>query len=137
MSDAPRGPRLGIKGPLLFSAFFGAIAFVVVLFAASGGTQKGLRYDLAFAAFGIAFIACLVVAAMLSMSYKENAEHLGQGDGVNLRSEDRLKRPTAKPAQAAEAEGADAAPADGAAPGTSDGRATDGNEKPKDEGSAS
>ena len=79
MSDSPRGPRVGIKGPLLFSAFFGAVAFVVVLFAASGGTSHGLRYDLASAAFGIAFIVCLVFAAMMSMSYKENAEHLGHG----------------------------------------------------------
>ncbi|GAB3267502.1 hypothetical protein GCM10027449_00070 [Sinomonas notoginsengisoli] len=92
MSDTPRGPRVGIKGPLMFSAFFGVVAFLVVLFAASGGTDRGLRYDLAFAAFGIAFIVCLVFAAMLSMSYKENAEHLGRGDGVNLRSADRLKR---------------------------------------------
>lgn len=132
MSDAPRGPRVGIKGPLLFSAVFGAIAFVVVLFAASGGTQNGLRYDLAFAAFGIAFIACLVIAAMLSMSYKENAEHLGQGDGVNLRSEDRLKRPTAKPAQTATTDRAETPAADDAAPGS-----PDGTDKTKDEGSAS
>lgn len=104
MSDSPRGPRVGIKGPLMFSAFFGAIAFVVVLFAASGGTAHGLRYDLAFAAFGIAFIVCLVFAAMMSMSYKENAEHLGHGDGVNLRSEDRVKRPR-QTGQSAEEEG--------------------------------
>lgn len=92
MSDTPRGPRVGIKGPLMFSAFFGVVAFVTVLIFASGGTGRGLRFDLAFSAAGIAFIVCLVVAAMLSMSYKENAEHLGRGDGVNLRSEDRLKR---------------------------------------------
>lgn len=92
MSDSPRGPRVGIKGPLVFSAILGAVAFVVVLFSASGGTSHGLRYDLAAAAFGIAFIVSLVFAAMMSMSYKENAEHLGHGDGVNLRSEDRVKR---------------------------------------------
>lgn len=92
MSDTPRGPRVGIKGPLMFSAFFGVVAFVTVLIFGSGGTGHGLRFDLAFSAAGIAFIVCLVVAAMLSMSYKENAEHLGRGDGVNLRSEDRLKR---------------------------------------------
>lgn len=103
MSEAPRGPRVGIKGPLLFSAVLGAIAFVVVLFAASGGTDHGLRYDLAFAAFGIAFIVCLVFAAMLSMSYKDNAEHLGRGDGVNLRSEDRLKHAKSKQAPEAQA----------------------------------
>lgn len=119
MSDSPRGPRVGIKGPLLFSAFFGAIAFVVVLFAASGGTSHGLRYDLAFAAFGIAFIVCLVFAAMMSMSFKENAEHLGRGDGVNLRSEDRIKRSGTAGQPPAEERGTDRgtgnSPEDGAA----------------------
>ncbi|WP_077489838.1 hypothetical protein [Sinomonas mesophila] len=89
MSDTPRGPRVGIKGPLMFSALFAVIAFFAVLFFASGGTDQGLRFDLAFSGAGIAFIVCLVIAAMLSMSYKENAEHLGQGSGVNLRSADR------------------------------------------------
>jgi hypothetical protein len=89
--ESPRGPRVGIKGPLMFSAFFGVVAFVAVLIFGSGGTGHGMRFDLAFTAGGIAFIVCLVIAAMLSMTYKENAEHLGQGSGVNLRSEDRLK----------------------------------------------
>lgn len=89
MSEAPRGPRVGIKGPLMFSAFFAAVAFFAVLIFGSGGTDQGLRFDLAFSGAGIAFIVCLVIAAMLSMSYRENAEHLGQGSGVNLRSADR------------------------------------------------
>ena len=89
MSDTPRGPRVGIKGPLMFSAFFAVVAFFAVLFFGSGGTQRGLRFDLAFSGAGIAFIVCLVIAAMLSMSYKENAEHLGHGSGINLRSADR------------------------------------------------
>ena len=108
MTDqTPRGPRVGIKGPLMFSAFFGVVAFFAVLIFASGGTGHGLRFDLAFAGGGIAFIVCLVVAAMLSMTYKENAEHLGQGSGVNLRSEDRLKhhRPARPEAQGDAAEG--------------------------------
>ncbi|WP_138444837.1 hypothetical protein [Sinomonas susongensis] len=98
--ESPRGPRVGIKGPLMFSAFFGVVAFVAVLFFASGGTGHGMRFDLAFAGGGIAFIACLVGAAMLSMTYKENPEHLSQGSGVNLRSEDRLKRPKSQPGAA-------------------------------------
>lgn len=98
MSDSPRGPRVGIKGPLMFSAFFAAVAFVAVLIFSSGGTGNGLRFDLAFSAAGIAFIVCLVVAAMLSMSYKENADHLGRGSGINLRSEDRLKKGPSGPA---------------------------------------
>ena len=44
------------------------------------------RFDLAFTAAGIAFIVTLVIAAMLSMSYKDNADHLGKGSGVNLSS---------------------------------------------------
>ncbi|WP_334172900.1 hypothetical protein [Sinomonas sp.] len=104
--ESPRGPRVGIKGPLMFSAFFGVVAFVAVLFFASGGTGHGLRFDLAFAGGGIAFIACLVGAAMLSMTYKENPEHLSQGSGVNLRSEDRLKRPKPQPGNNSNAEGA-------------------------------
>jgi hypothetical protein len=28
---------------------------------------------------------------MLSMSYKENADHLGKGSGINLRSSDRTQ----------------------------------------------
>jgi hypothetical protein len=28
---------------------------------------------------------------MMSMSYKENADHLGKGSGINLRSADRRK----------------------------------------------
>ena len=122
MSDSPRGPRVGIKGPLMFSAFFGVVAFVTVLIFGSGGTGHGLRFDLAFSAAGIAFIVCLVIAAMLSMSYKENAEHLGRGDGVNLRSADRLKR-AQRPAK-------DASTADGGEGAAEAGREADGGDAP-------
>jgi hypothetical protein len=73
----------------MFSAFFAVLAFVAVLIFASGGSARVPRFDLAFTGAGIAFIVSLVVAAMLSMSYKENADHLGKGSGVNLSS----KRP--------------------------------------------
>ena len=85
--------RTSVKGPLVFSAFFGVLAFVAVLIFASGGSANAPRFDLAFTGAGIAFIVSLVVAAMLSMSYKENAEHLGKGSGVNLSS----KRPQGRP----------------------------------------
>ncbi|MCH6468486.1 hypothetical protein [Sinomonas terrae] len=117
--ESPRGPRVGIKGPLMFSAFFGVVSFVAVLFFASGGTGHGMRFDLAFAAGGIAFIACLVIAAMLSMTYKENPEHLSQGSGVNLRSEDRLKRP--KPKGDASGEGAGTSEGGPTSEGTTEG----------------
>lgn len=98
--------RTSVKGPpLMFSAFFAVLAFVAVLIFASGGSARAPRFDLAFTGAGIAFIVSLVVAAMLSMSHKENADHLGKGSGVNLSSKrpghggpvpriPRLKRPT-------------------------------------------
>lgn len=85
----PRSLRTSVKGPLMFSAFWAVVAFVAVLIFASGGSAREPRFDLAFTGAGIAFIVTLVIAAMLSMSYKENAEHLGKGSGVNLSS----KRP--------------------------------------------
>jgi hypothetical protein len=82
----PRKLRTSVKGPLLFSAFWGVLVFFAVLIFASGGSGHTPRFDLAFTGGGIAFIVSLVIAAMLSMSHKENAEHLGKGSGVNLSS---------------------------------------------------
>jgi hypothetical protein len=82
----PRNPRTSVKGPLMFSAFWAVLAFVAVLIFASGGSAHAPRFDLAFTGAGIAFIVTLVIAAMLSMSYKDNAGHLGKGSGVNLSS---------------------------------------------------
>jgi len=78
--------RTSVKGPLMFSAFWAVLAFFAVLIFASGGSSRAPRFDLAFTGGGIAFIVTLVIAAMLSMSYKDNAEHLGKGSGVNLSS---------------------------------------------------
>jgi preprotein translocase subunit SecY len=78
-----------VKAPLIFSAVLAIVASVVTLVVSSGGTSHTPRYDLAAIAFGVAFIVTLVVAAMLSMSFKENAEHLGRGSGINLSSADR------------------------------------------------
>ncbi|WP_309993161.1 hypothetical protein [Paenarthrobacter nitroguajacolicus] len=82
----PRKMRTSVKGPLMFSAFFAVLAFVAVLIFASGGSARAPRFDLAFTGAGIAFIVSLVVAAMLSMSHKENADYLGKGSGANLSS---------------------------------------------------
>ena len=90
-SGEPRSVRTSVKGPLMFSAFWAVLAFFGVLIFASGGSSRSPRFDLAFTGAGIAFIVTLVIAAMLSMSYKDNAEHLGKGSGVNLSS----KRPSA------------------------------------------
>lgn len=70
----------------MFSAFWAVLAFVAVLIFASGGSARAPRFDLAFTGAGIAFIVTLVIAAMLSMSHKDNAEHLGKGSGINLSS---------------------------------------------------
>jgi hypothetical protein len=85
-SGEPRKMRTSVKGPLMFSAFWAALAFIATLIFASGGTAKSPRFDLAFIAAGIAFIVILVVLAMLAMGHKPNAEHLGKGSGVNLSS---------------------------------------------------
>jgi hypothetical protein len=82
----PRRLRTSVKGPLMFSAFWAVVTFMAVLIFASGGSAKTPRFDLALTGAGIAFIVTLVIAAMLSMSYKENAEHLGKGSGINLSS---------------------------------------------------
>jgi hypothetical protein len=82
----PRNLRTSVKGPLMFSAFWAVLAFFAVLIFASGGSARSPRFDLAFTGAGIAFIVTLVIAAMLSMSHKDNAEHLGKGSGVNLSS---------------------------------------------------
>jgi hypothetical protein len=70
----------------MFSAFWAVLAFFAVLIFASGGSARSPRFDLAFTGAGIAFIVTLVIAAMLSMSHKDNADHLGKGSGVNLSS---------------------------------------------------
>ena len=82
----PRKLRTSVKGPLMFSAFWAVLAFFAVLIFASGGSSRAPRFDLAFTGAGITFIVTLVIAAMLAMSYKDNAEHLGKGSGVNLSS---------------------------------------------------
>lgn len=85
-SGEPRSLRTSVKGPLMFSAFWAVLVFFGVLIFASGGSARAPRFDLAFIGAGIAFIVTLVVAAMLSMSHKDNAEDLGKGSGVNLSS---------------------------------------------------
>ena len=105
--------RTSVKGPLVFSAVLGLIAAVITTVVATGGTGRDasngqlrvVRFDLGLIAFGITFVVALVMCAMLAMSYKENADHLGKGSGVSLRSEDRLKKP-AKPAPATPASSA-------------------------------
>lgn len=107
-SGEGRGLRTSVKGPLMFSAFWAVLAFIAVLIFASGGSAREPRFDLAFTGAGIAFIVTLVIAAMLSMSYKDNAEHLGKGSGVNLSS----RRPASHDGSAPQARPADDARGD-------------------------
>jgi hypothetical protein len=88
----PQSSKSGnsIRFPLSFSFAMGAVAGVVVLVSSAGGTKHGLRWDLGGIAFGIAFIATLLVSSLLVMSHKENPDYLSEGSGVNRRSSDRL-----------------------------------------------
>ncbi|WP_211320753.1 hypothetical protein [Arthrobacter livingstonensis] len=94
----PQNPKSGnsIKFPLSFSFALGAVAGIVVLVASAGGTEHGLRWDLGGIAFGIAFIASLLISSLLVMGHKENPDYLSEGSGVNRKSSDRM--PGAKPA---------------------------------------
>ncbi|WP_026552628.1 hypothetical protein [Arthrobacter sp. H20] len=76
----------GVKGPLIFSAVLGAVAGIVAMVVSTGGGTRELRVDLGITAAGIAFIAALVVCAMLMMTEKPNADHLGKGTGINRSS---------------------------------------------------
>ncbi|MGA7206317.1 MAG: hypothetical protein WBX27_17010 [Specibacter sp.] len=79
-----------IKFPLGFSVALGAVAGLVTMVVSAGGTIHGLRWDLGAIAFGIAFIASLLVASLLVMGHKENPDYLSEGSGVNRKSSDRL-----------------------------------------------
>lgn len=75
-----------IKAPLIFSLVAGVIAGVVASIAATGGGDNPLRVDIGLIAFGVAFIACLVVISVLAMAGKENPRELSEGSGVNRSS---------------------------------------------------
>ena len=98
--------RLGVKGPLVFSAVLAAVAGVATTIFASGGSEP--RVDLGLTAAGIAFIVSLVFCAMLMISAKPNDENLGKGSGVN-RSSAAASRP-AGPAASAGRDGSAEAP---------------------------
>ncbi|POH57041.1 hypothetical protein [Arthrobacter glacialis] len=114
-SSEPANPNSGnsIKFPLSFSFAMGAVAGIVTLVVSAGGTKHGLRWDLGGIAFGIAFIATLLIASLLVMGHKENDDYLSEGLGVNRKSSDRLKQARADTAaRAEEARGTAAEPTD-------------------------
>lgn len=116
MANQPQPTKSGtsIKGPLTFAFVAGLVAGVITTVATAGGVIHGLRFDLGAIAFGVAFIATLVVASLLVMGHKENPEDMGQGSGVNLRSADRLEAVKRAAAEAQKASSSDNA--EGAAP---------------------
>lgn len=82
-----------IKAPLSFSLVMALIAGVVATISATGGSDHPLRLDVGLVAFGVAFVACLLVISVMTMASKENPEDLGTGSGVNRSS----KNPDQKP----------------------------------------
>ena len=93
-SVEPQNPKSGnsIKFPLSFSFVLAAVAGIVTLIVSAGGTKHGLRWDLGAIAFGIAFIASLLIASLLVMGHKENDPSLSEGSGVNRKSSERLQK---------------------------------------------
>ncbi|WP_309072355.1 hypothetical protein [Arthrobacter sp.] len=76
----------GVKGPLIFSAVLAAVAGAATMVFATGGGTREPRIDLGLTAAGIAFIASLVISALLLMTEKPNDDHLGKGTGINRSS---------------------------------------------------
>ena len=72
------------------------MAGFVTLISASGGTDNPARVDLALIAFGIAFIAALLIVSMLQLASRENPEELSQGSGVNRNSEELYRQQVAR-----------------------------------------
>ena len=64
----------------------GLVSGVVGLISSTGGSQNPLRFDIGLAAFGIAFVASLLVISVLTMAAKENDPDLGKGTGVTRSS---------------------------------------------------
>lgn len=95
-SQQKRSWQQSIKAPLIFSLVAGVIAGVVASIAATGGGDNPLRLDIGFIAFGVAFIASLLVISVLSMAGKENPHELSEGSGVNRASD---KPASKKPGQ--------------------------------------
>lgn len=85
-----------VKAPLIFSFAMGFLAGFVTIITASGGTDNVARVDLGLIAFGIGFIATLLVISMLHLASRENPEHLSEGSGVNRNSEELYRQQVAK-----------------------------------------
>lgn len=95
INPSPQKPewQRSIKAPLIFSLVMGLVSGVVAAIASTGGTEEPLRVDIGLTAFGIAFVACLLVVSVLTMAGKENPRELSEGSGVNRSSANPDKKP--------------------------------------------
>ncbi|WP_191089832.1 hypothetical protein [Nesterenkonia ebinurensis] len=95
-----------VKAPLIFSFALAFVAGFVTLIVSSGGSDNP-RVDhdsaelnnpinLALLAFGIAFIASLLIVSMLQLASRDNPEELSQGSGVNRNSEELYRQQVAQ-----------------------------------------
>ena len=75
-----------IKAPLSFSLFMAIVAGVIATISSTGGSENPIRFDIGLIAFGVAFVACLLVISVMTMAGKENPEELGTGSGINRSS---------------------------------------------------
>ena len=94
-SQPKRTWQQSIKAPLIFSLVMGLIAGGVAAISSTGGSDRPLRIDIGLTAFGIAFVACLLVISVLTMASKENPSGLSEGSGVNRSSKNPDKKPKA------------------------------------------
>lgn len=92
-SQPKRTWQQSIKAPLIFSLVLGLIAGVVSAISATGGSDNPLRVDIGLTAFGIAFVASLLLISVMTMASKENPEDMGTGSGVNRSSTTSNKKP--------------------------------------------
>ncbi|WP_202912232.1 hypothetical protein [Nesterenkonia muleiensis] len=95
-----------VKAPLIFSFALAFVAgFVTLIFSSGGSDNPRVEHDsagvdnpinLALLAFGIAFIASLLIVSMLQLASRENPEELSQGAGVNRNSEELYRQQVAR-----------------------------------------
>ena len=86
-SELKRPWQQSIKAPLIFSLVLGVVAGMVAMISSTGGSDKPLRVDIGLIAFGIAFVASLLVISVMTMAGKENPSEMGAGSGVNRASD--------------------------------------------------
>lgn len=86
-SEPKKSWQQSIKAPLVFSLVLGIVAGMVAMISSTGGSDKPLRVDIGLTAFGVAFIASLLVISVMTMASKENPNGMGSGSGVNRSSD--------------------------------------------------